>query len=164
MAKLYYRIGDVEQINDSVARVALFRRRKTTDYDKDLVEAGGAKNGYVTTYSNGFVEFIGKKVVSKLMDAVKDYPEVEKEFNGKKRTVREVSGKVAIQADIAITNEPYVSNGKVLNPKGYKHTVYDFDLGDNTTAPATPATKTTAPKEVDEDVNIEDDPFADIVG
>lgn len=113
MAKRYYTVWSVEFENDNRAKVSLSRSRKVRDnsYDNSLVKAGIAKNGYVTDFSDSYVNFVGKSV-NQL----------------KKHNIQKGD---RIYADIEISNEPFVGkDGNVGYPKGYKHTVYEFDLPD----------------------------------
>ena len=110
MAKHYYTVWSVDFEGENRAKVSLSRSRKVKDnsYDKQLEEAGGAKNGYITDFSDSYVNFVGKAV-----NQLKKYDIKEKD---------------RIYADIEISNEPYVKDGQVAYMKGYKHTVYEFEL------------------------------------
>ena len=111
MAKRYYTVWSVEFENDNRAKVSLSRSRKVrdNDYDKSLENAGIANNGYITDFNNSFVNFVGKAV-----NQLKKY---------------DIKKKDRIYCDIDITNEPYVDkDGKKAYPKGFKHTVYEFEL------------------------------------
>lgn len=111
MAKRYYTVWSVDFENDNKAKVSLSRSRKVKDnsYDKKLEDAGIANNGYITEFSDSFVEFIGKAA-----NQLKKY---------------DIKARDRIYCDIEITNEPYVDkDGKKAYPKGYKHKVYEFEL------------------------------------
>ena len=61
MAKRYYTVWAVDFEGDNRAKVSLSRSRKVkdNDYDKSLEKAGIAKNGYITDFSDSFVNFVG---------------------------------------------------------------------------------------------------------
>jgi len=149
MAKRYYTVWSVEFENDNRAKVSLSRSRKVrdNDYDKSLENAGIANNGYITDFSDSFVNFVGKAV-----NQLKKYDIKEKD---------------RIYCDIDITNEPYVDkDGKKAYPKGFKHTVYEFELPGSNEEEGQPAQ---TPKNIDrapivaeaepEDSDFEEDPF-----
>lgn len=149
MAKRYYTVWSVEFENDNRAKVSLSRSRKVrdNDYDKSLENAGIANNGYITDFSDSFVNFVGKAV-----NQLKKYDIKEKD---------------RIYCDIDITNEPYVDkNGKKAYPKGFKHTVYEFELPGSNEEEGQPAQ---TPKNIDrapivaeaepEESDFEEDPF-----
>lgn len=149
MAKRYYTVWSVEFENDNRAKVSLSRSRKVrdNDYDKSLENAGIANNGYITDFSDSFVNFVGKAV-----NQLKKYDIKEKD---------------RIYCDIDITNEPYVDkDGKKAYPKGFKHTVYEFELPGSSEEEGQPAQ---TPKNIDrapivaeaepEDSDFEEDPF-----
>lgn len=149
MAKRYYTVWSVEFENDNRAKVSLSRSRKVrdNDYDKSLEDAGIANNGYITDFSDSFVNFVGKAV-----NQLKKYDIKEKD---------------RIYCDIDITNEPYVDkDGKKAYPKGFKHTVYEFELPGSSEEEGQPAQ---TPKNIDrapivaeaepEDSDFEEDPF-----
>ena len=149
MAKHYYTVWSVDFEAENRAKVSLTRSRKVKDtsYDKALEEAGGAKNGYITDFSDSYVNFVGKAV-----NQLKKY---------------EIKERDRIYADIDISNEPYVKDGQVAYMKGYKHTVYEFELPgsseDGTTPAQTPKNIDRAPIVADDDYSTEDfseeDPF-----
>lgn len=129
MAKRYYTVWSVEFENDNRAKVSLSRSRKVrdNDYDKSLENAGIANNGYITDFSDSFVNFVGKAV-----NQLKKYDIKEKD---------------RIYCDIDITNEPYVDkDGKKAYPKGFKHTVYEFELPGSNEEEGQPAQ---TPKNID---------------
>lgn len=149
MAKRYYTVWSVEFENDNRAKVSLSRSRKVrdNDYDKSLENAGIANNGYITDFSDSFVNFVGKAV-----NQLKKYDIKEKD---------------RIYCDIDITNEPYVDkDGKKAYPKGFKHTVYEFELPGSSEEEGQPAQ---TPKNIDrapivaeaepEESDFEEDPF-----
>lgn len=149
MAKRYYTVWSVEFENDNRAKVSLSRSRKVrdNDYDKSLENAGIANNGYITDFSDSFVNFVGKAV-----NQLKKYDIKEKD---------------RIYCDIDITNEPYVDkDGKKAYPKGFKHTVYEFELPGSNEEEGQPAQ---TPKNIDrapivaeaepEESDFEEDPF-----
>ena len=149
MAKRYYTVWSVEFENDNRAKVSLSRSRKVrdNDYDKSLENAGIVNNGYITDFSDSFVNFVGKAV-----NQLKKYDIKEKD---------------RIYCDIDITNEPYVDkDGKKAYPKGFKHTVYEFELPGSSEEEGQPAQ---TPKNIDrapivaeaepEDSDFEEDPF-----
>ena len=149
MAKRYYTVWSVEFENDNRAKVSLSRSRKVrdNDYDKLLENAGIANNGYITDFSDSFVNFVGKAV-----NQLKKYDIKEKD---------------RIYCDIDITNEPYVDkDGKKAYPKGFKHTVYEFELPGSNEEEGQPAQ---TPKNIDrapivaeaepEESDFEEDPF-----
>lgn len=129
MAKRYYTVWSVEFENDNRAKVSLSRSRKVrnNDYDKSLENAGIAKNGYITDFSDSFVNFVGKAV-----NQLKKYDIKERD---------------RIYADIEISNEPYVGqDGKPAYLKGFRHIVYEFELPGSNEEEGQPA-KT--PKNID---------------
>ncbi len=155
MAKHYYTVWSVEFEGENRAKVSLSRSRKVKDnsYDKALEEAGGAKNGYITDFSDSYVNFVGKAV-----NQLKKYDIKERD---------------RIYADIEISNEPYVKDGQVAYMKGFKHTVYEFELPGSSEDDSTPAQ---TPKNIDraprvakeepyeeestmDDIDTEEDPF-----
>ena len=149
MAKHYYTVWSVDFENDNRAKVSLSRSRKVrdNDYDKSLENAGIAKNGYITDFSDSFVNFVGKAA-----NQLKKYDIKERD---------------RIYADIEISNEPYVGqDGNPAYLKGFKHTVYEFELPGSNEEEGQPA-KT--PKNIDrapivaeaepEEPDFEEDPF-----
>lgn len=129
MAKHYYTVWSVEFENDNRAKVSLSRSRKVrdNDYDKSLEAAGIAKNGYITDFRDSFVNFVGKSV-----NQLKKYDIKEGD---------------RIYADIEISNEAYVGqDGNPAYLKGFKHTVYEFELPGSNEEEGQPA-KT--PKNID---------------
>lgn len=155
MAKRYYTVWKIEFDGDNRAQVSLSRSRKLKDnsYDKNLEKAGAAKSGYINDFSDSFVHFVGKAV-----NQLKKYDIKEKD---------------RIYCDIDVTNEPYVDkDGNVAYPKGYRHTVYEFELpgsSEDDTQPAqTPKNIDRAPRVAEDepyeestmdDIDTEEDPF-----
>lgn len=134
MAKRYYTVWSVEFENDSRAKVSLSRSRKVrdNDYDKSLENAGIANNGYITDFSDSYVNFVGKAV-----NQLKKY---------------EIKERDRIYCDIDISNEPYVDkDGNKAYPKGYKHTVYEFELPGSSEDDTTPAQ---TPKNIDREPRV----------
>lgn len=113
MAKHYYSVWGVEYEGDQRATVSLSRSRRIKDnsYDKKLEEAGVAKKGYITDFRDSYVRFVGKAV-----NQLKKY---------------DIKDGDRIYADIEISNEPYLDkDGNVAYMKGFRHTVYEFELPD----------------------------------
>lgn len=134
MAKRYYTVWSVEFENDNRAKVSLSRSRKVrdNDYDKSLENAGIANNGYITDFSDSYVNFVGKAV-----NQLKKY---------------EIKERDRIYCDIDISNEPYVDkDGNKAYPKGYKHTVYEFELPGSSEDDTTPAQ---TPKNIDREPRV----------
>lgn len=136
MAKHYYTVWKVEFEGENRAKVSLSRSRKLKDssYDKSLEEAGAAKNGYITDFSDSFVNFVGKAV-----NQLKKYDIKERD---------------RIYADIEISNEPYVKDGQVAYMKGFKHTVYEFELPGSSEDDSQPAQ---TPKNIDRAPRVADE-------
>lgn len=140
MAKHYYTVWGVNFENDNRAVVSLSRSRRVKEgssYDKALEDAGGARNGYITDFRDSYVNFVGKAV-----SQLKKYGIQERD---------------RIYADIEISNEPYVKNGQIEYMKGFKHTVYEFDLPGSSQDDTKPAQ---TPKNIDRAPRVaEDEPY-----
>ena len=137
MAKRYYTVWSVDFEGDNRAKVSLSRSRKVkdNDYDKSLEKAGIAKNGYITDFSDSFVNFVGKAA-----NQLKKY---------------EIKEQDRIYCDIEISNEPYVDkDGNKAYPKGFKHTVYEFELPGSTEEEGKPAQM---PKNIDRAPRVEEE-------